>query len=152
MRVAKQKSLGFSLIELLVVTTLIAVLTAAVIVSFRQANHNARDSKRKADIQEIRGVLENYRLENGAYPDAENETINGEVSNDGTFLENVPANYTSRSYADPVNDETYYYRYTIRDLPGCRYQLVVKMETGNGQSCAACQDPSIDSTYYCTTD
>lgn len=133
------------------VSTLIAILSAVVVVSFRQANKNARDSKRKADLQEIRGSLENYRLENGVYPESDDSESGGyEVSFNGDFMENLPAAYTGHAYLDPINNEIYFYRYKVRNLPGCTYELSAKMETGSGQSCAACgySDP----TYYCVTD
>ncbi len=141
---------GFSFIELLVVTAIIGVLTSVVIVSFRQANRNARDARRKTDLQEIRGILENYRLENGTYPDSESEMGGYEVGNDGTFLENLPSQYTSRQYSDPQNNETNYYRYRVVNLPGCTYELSVQLEAGNGQTCSSCG--YTDDTVYCLTD
>lgn len=144
------KSTGFSLIELLVATTIMAILTMIVVVSFRQANRSARDARRKADLQEIRGILENYRLETGTYPESVSESGSYEVSSDGTFMENVPTSYMSKQYADPVNDVTYFYRYQVRNLPGCTYELSVLLESGNGQSCSACG--YTDANYYCITD
>lgn len=141
---------GFSFIELLVVTAIIGILTSVVIVSFRQANQNARDARRKTDLQELRGILENYRLENGTYPDSENEAVGYEVGNDGTFLENLPSTYTSRVFSDPINDAEFYYRYRLVDQPGCTYELSVKLESGDGQTCSSCG--YTDSTYYCLTD
>lgn len=141
---------GFSFIELLVVTAIIGVLTSVVIVSFRQANQNARDARRKTDLQEMRGILENYRLENGTYPDSANEQGGYEVGSDGTFLENLPAEYTSRSYSDPINDATYHYRYRLVEQPGCSYELSVQTESGNGQTCTSCG--YTDATVYCLTD
>ncbi|MCD8484273.1 prepilin-type N-terminal cleavage/methylation domain-containing protein [Candidatus Woesebacteria bacterium] len=147
---SKHSRLGFSFIELLVVTAIIGVLTSVVIISFRQANQNARDARRKTDLQELRGILENYRLENGTYPESENEQGGYEVSSDGTFLENLPAEYTSRSYTDPVNDAEHYYRYRLVEQPGCSYELSVFLESGNGQTCSSCGYTNDE--YYCLTD
>jgi len=59
---------GFTLIEILVVTTIIAILAAIGIVSYSQTNKNARDKKRQADIEQIRSALEMYRADEGVYP------------------------------------------------------------------------------------
>lgn len=143
---------GFTFIELMVAASILAVLTAVVAVSFRQANRSARDAKRKADLQEIRGAIENYRLETGSYPASVNEAAGYEISADGTFVQNLPNQYISRNYADPlVNNDTYYYRYRYWNLPGCTYELSARMETtGAGQTCSACGVS--DASLYCLTD
>ena len=60
-------SKGFTFVELLVVVTIIAVLTAVAVVSYTSTNKKARDTKRKADLQEIRSALEIKRAECGVY-------------------------------------------------------------------------------------
>lgn len=148
---------GFSLIELLVVTTLIAVVLSAVVVSFQQANRSARDAKRKSDITELKGMLENYRLENGEYPD----TVIGisgsafDESDDGTFIETLSPDYKSRNYADPLpgQAEEYYYRYRKHSLPGCSYELGAVLEAGDGQPCpSSCGTTAPSERYYCVTE
>lgn len=144
---------GFSLVELLVTTTILAVLLTIVAVSFRQLNMSARDSKRKADIQEIRGILENVRAETGAYPDSSNEVGGYEYSGDGTFMENVLPQYISRSFNDPLygtESTVYFYRYKVHNLPGCTYELSAVLESGSPQYCPACGINSGD--IYCVTD
>ncbi len=59
---------GFTLIEILVVATIIAVLTALSIVSYTNINKRSRDTKRKSDIEQLRSALEMYRSDNGFYP------------------------------------------------------------------------------------
>lgn len=60
---------GFSLIELLVVVAIIAILSAIGIAAFRNVTDNARDAKRKADVEAITKALENqYNPETGQYP------------------------------------------------------------------------------------
>lgn len=59
---------GFTLIELLIVISIIGILVALVSASFLTAQKNARDSRRKTDLEQIRQALESYRAENGSYP------------------------------------------------------------------------------------
>jgi prepilin-type N-terminal cleavage/methylation domain-containing protein len=64
---SKRKN-GFSLIELLVVATIIIVLTTIGIITFQNAGRNARDSKRKTDLETVRQALVLYRSDNTSYP------------------------------------------------------------------------------------
>lgn len=59
---------GFTLIELLVVIAIIAILAGLVIIRISEANKNARDSKRLADVDQIQKALEMYKIKNGQYP------------------------------------------------------------------------------------
>lgn len=152
-RVSSNAQRGFSLIELLVVTTIIGVLLTVVAISFQTANRNARDTRRKADLQEIRGILENYRLENGAYPDSSDELFGYEWSGDGTFMENIPPEYISKTYLDPLPNDTtgeFFYRYKLHNLSGCSYELSARMEIQSGQTCSICGVSESD--IYCLTD
>lgn len=63
-----KKNPAFTLIEVLVAVTIIAVLTAIGVVSYASANRNSRDSKRLADVEQIRAALEMYRADVGSYP------------------------------------------------------------------------------------
>ena len=59
---------GFSLIELLVVITIIAILIGAGTVSYNNAQQKGRDGKRKSDLKSIQQALEQYFQANGKYP------------------------------------------------------------------------------------
>lgn len=60
---------GFTLIELMVVVAIIGILMAAGILAFSNAQQNARDSRRRADIDAISKALEQYYANNSsAYP------------------------------------------------------------------------------------
>lgn len=60
---------GFSLIELLVVITIIGILAGALTISFNKAREMARDSKRQADLKELQLALELYKSQHRVYPD-----------------------------------------------------------------------------------
>lgn len=58
---------GFTLIEVLVAATIIAVLASVAIVSYSTASKNSRDAKRKSDIANLAAALELYRADNDIY-------------------------------------------------------------------------------------
>jgi len=59
---------SFTLIEILVVATIIALLASGGTVVYTQLNRASRDAKRKADLEQIRLALELFRDEIGRYP------------------------------------------------------------------------------------
>ena len=59
---------GFTLIEILVVATIIALLSTVGLTSYQAANRNGRDSKRKSDVEQIRSALEINKSDSGSYP------------------------------------------------------------------------------------
>lgn len=60
---------GYTLIELLIVITIVGVLVAISAISYLTALKQSRDTKRKTDLEQVRQALETYRAENGVYPD-----------------------------------------------------------------------------------
>ena len=66
---AKQnRNSGFTLFELLVSISIIAVMTAVAVVSFGGLNKKARDQRRISDVEKIRVALESYKQINNYYP------------------------------------------------------------------------------------
>jgi len=60
---------GFTLIEMLVVISVIGVLASVVLVSYTGAQKQARDTQRKSDIKQYLTSLENFAGKgNGLYP------------------------------------------------------------------------------------
>lgn len=126
---------GFTFIELLVTIAILGILTTITAVSFRGANKNARDTQRRAEIQEIKGGIEEYRLVSGVYP-ADNS------SSQGFLLNDLQPEYLSRNYVDPLNKQqdgnNYYYYYEYVHASGCSYALYALMENDdNIQLCPA---------------
>lgn len=64
----KHKTKGFTLVELLVVISIIAILSVIGITIFSSAQKSARDAKRKEDIHTIQLALEQYKTQYGYYP------------------------------------------------------------------------------------
>jgi len=68
MFLAIKKNKGFTLIELLVVIAIIGLLSSVVLASLNSARKNARDTKRKVEMLDVKKALEAYYSDNGSYP------------------------------------------------------------------------------------
>jgi prepilin-type N-terminal cleavage/methylation domain-containing protein len=116
------KSKGFTLIELLVVVAIIGILATVILSSLGTARERARDARRLSDMKTIYTALVQYDLDNGFVPYlgsyGENDGGNWDNSNIGEFMAFlVDDGYLPVSVVDPINDDTYHYRYTCRS-PG----------------------------------
>jgi len=76
------------MIELLVVTTIMIILTTIALVSYRQATQNSRNAKRKTDMEIVRQQLILYRSDNGCYPST--ATYLGMITEIGEYLNDIP--------------------------------------------------------------
>jgi prepilin-type N-terminal cleavage/methylation domain-containing protein len=134
-RVSRRARLGFTLIELMVVVSIISLLTSIVSASLDQARKRTRDAKRISDMAIIQVALELYHNDYGRYPDAQNDTqrylnffdggiyyeyyinvdysnMNGPSTPGNVFMpELVTKGYLPKYLLDPKNDSTYYYQY-----------------------------------------
>ncbi len=77
-----RKIRGFTLVEILVVVSIIALLASILFASFAQARARARDSKRIQDLLEVQKALELYFSKHGEYPASPitNDPLNRGVS------------------------------------------------------------------------
>lgn len=66
---------GFTLIELLIVITIIGILAAALLPSVLGAPARARDTARKADLNNIIAAIETYNSDHQNYPTEINKTM-----------------------------------------------------------------------------
>lgn len=64
----EQKKNGFTFIEILVATVIIAVMTSIIVVTYSSASRTSRDARRKKDLANIQAALEIYKVQHGEYP------------------------------------------------------------------------------------
>jgi len=100
---------GFTLIEMLIVITIIALLASLILVGMGGARAKARDARRIADLHNVMNALELYYAKNGIYPVG---TYNSSASWD-TFRTVLTTAVIGVNQVpkDPLNDATRYYRY-----------------------------------------
>ncbi len=113
MKIKNKKNKGFTLFELLVSISIIAVLTAVAVVSFGGLNKKTRDARRMADLEKIRIALESAKQIGTTYPSSLNNLVGG------SYLDRLPtdpktnANY---SYVRGSDNRSYYVCSTVELL------------------------------------
>src|SRR3981081_2938536 len=89
----KRRYNAFTLVELLVVTSIIIVLAGLVLATSGYIATKGRRSRAEAEIAAISAALESYKTDNGIYPTdpASSETVKANIDPDG----GDPANYVA---------------------------------------------------------
>ena len=133
--------LGFSLIELLVVISIIGILAGIALVSFTGAQRQARDSERKSDIKQYQAYLESYaNARVGFYPIYISSTSLVSVC---TSDLNAPA-----CPEDKTTGQTYRY---ISNSQGTKYVVWATLES-SGQFWTGCSNGRVGQVAIESTD
>lgn len=136
---------GFTLVELLVVMSIIGVLAALAVGSFRTAQMRGRDATRKSDLKQIAHSLELFYADYGTYPSSSADKIagcsydfatgTGTVCTWGTgeFSDGKTV-YFKVLPADPLESETYLYQ-TVVGSNNQKFKLFADLENSKDQDC-----------------
>ena len=91
------RAAGFTLIEIMVVITILGILAALIVPRVVGRTDDARISAAKQDIASVMQALKLYRLDNGRYPSTE-QGLRALVERPST--EPVPSNWKQGGYLD----------------------------------------------------
>ena len=109
---------AFTLVELIVVITILAVLWTIAFVSFQWYAKSSRDSARISDLKSIEKVLALHKIESWFFPNADNSVpvtyLSSMIWSQGTFGENARAavKRISNIPVDPLTGTEYSYSTT----------------------------------------
>lgn len=138
---------GFTIIELLVVVSIIAVLTAVVLTQFSTVRARSRDAKRISDIAQMQLAIQQYFDRCNQYPSATgtgpNATLNlasnvgcpfdtsGNRITLGSFMNQLPT--APAGIDDPTGVQPYSYRYIVHNNGTVNddYYLIARLEQPN---------------------
>jgi len=112
----KNRQRAFTLVELVVVLSVVALLAGVVIPSGHGYLRTHRDARRLAHIELLAGAIERYHADHQSYPEPVSSRAFGgwEASCEGSFLQVlVDEGYLDHTLLDPINDANFHYRYWV---------------------------------------
>lgn len=119
-----RRTQGMTLIELIIVVSIIIALILIGISFFRGQIFKGNDARRKADINRIKIALEEYEKDNDCYPLPQFVTCNP-----GTGL----SPYLNKIACDPTTHASYFYEYEDDSCPKW-YRIYTKLDNTSDTS------------------
>lgn len=114
-----KKIKGFTVVEILVILTLIGSLSAFSVVSGQVQFKKARDASRKIHLDEIKKSIEEYYQDTNCYPQTIPSCQNSLQSGELVILDNIPC--------DPKSKLSYTYVPEVSECPNW-YQIYANIE------------------------
>ncbi len=158
---APKNGAGFTLVELLVVISILGVLVSITSVAFRSAQIRGRDAERKSDLKQIFNALELFYADYGKYPDDAGSVINACPYNSATGTGSActwgsgeftdsKTTYIKVVPKDPKSGFFYYYR-VVPNSSNQQFQIFARLENDQDSGCLGgnCTVPPV--TYLCGT-
>lgn len=105
----KKRYQAFSMVELLVAVSIIAMVSVLLFVAFDNAQRFSRDSRRVADVLRMQQALELYHRDEGYYPSSVTFGESLVSSTTGkVYLDKMPVNQIPRADGECPNQEYSY--------------------------------------------
>ncbi|RJP46336.1 MAG: prepilin-type N-terminal cleavage/methylation domain-containing protein [Armatimonadetes bacterium] len=131
--IIKTQTKGFTLVELMVVISIVAVLATIGFTLFQNTQASARDAKRRLDVDAMANTLETRF-------DATTGTYQTSLVADWFSDKTVPV--------DPLNNGSYQYL-THQTLSATEFKICALLEKGGGNFSDAGTTPVSGGDYYC---
>ena len=124
-----RKNLGFTLIEILVVVTILAILGALVVPKLIDRPNDARVVAAKHDLGTLVAALKLYKLDNGRYPTTDQglKALVEKPSSDP-----LPANWKQGGYLEKMPKDPWGHDYLYLN-PGIKGEIDVMSYGADGQ-------------------
>ncbi len=139
----KKKSLiAFTLVELLIIMSIIGILSTFGFTNYITSIKKARDAERKSDLRQIQKALELFKLDQnpvaypvtGTLPAPNNCWSSGAGCTGNIYMNNM------------LGDGSTAYNYTRNPSDSLKYTLIACLENSSdpeGTSCASCTSPKV---------
>jgi len=137
-----RKNQGFTLIEILVVVSILAILGALVVPKIMDRPNEARVVAAKQDIGAIVAALKLYKLDNGRYPSTE-QGLKALVEKPGS--EPVPQNWKPGGYLEKAPKDPWGRDYLYLN-PGIKSEIEVMSYGADSQQGGEGYDADISSS------
>lgn len=122
------KRAGFTIIELLIVITTIAIISTIVVVSYQAVLNNGHDTAIKGDLKKLADTITLAALDTGSYPNPGAQRTAGVVTGNSTVLPGITFKPTQDSYHA---SQTNLY-YCVGDIDGSEvFAVLARSASGN---------------------
>lgn len=129
----RESTNGFTLIEILVVMTILSLISSIVLTQTQEARERSRDAVRQSDLNNLRVSMSVFWDRNDRYPANYNELINADLIN------TIPT--------DPNQNKKYPFATSTADFDLCLAACMELPENGGGQD-GMCDDSPPTSVSY----
>ena len=131
-KVIQRKARGFTLVELLVVITIIGILSSIGLGTFTSSQMKSRDARRKTQLKQLTDAFEAYYNDNGEYPASDGDgNLDGLTWGSSSFEDDGGAVYMVKLPQDPTVGLTYRYEPITENNRLTKFQLYSRLENTN---------------------
>lgn len=118
---------GFTVVELLIVISIIGILAAVVLANLSGSTKRGRDAERQADLRNLQNAVEAYKQKNGKYPDmgtdGNSDTWASENESGGEYIVGLAPAFITSLPRDAAKGSSLGYAYTV-STDGSVYKIM----------------------------